>query len=105
MTITEDRIAPVVPLRRAPRRAPRTASVPGDLHARLLDAANRVLGAAAVEDTTAEDALGRLMGGLINMVPAGGRAPSKHDLVELVERVADRLGCPPASAPNAGGPS
>jgi hypothetical protein len=98
MTITEDRIAPVVPLHGARRRA-RVA--PGsDLHARLLAAANRLLDApASTVETTFEDTLGQLVGGLINMVPSGGKSPSKRDVVELVERIANRLSCPPEPAP------
>jgi hypothetical protein len=98
MTVTETRPAPVVPLHGGRRRV--RATPVSDLHGRQLAASNRLLDAAAdLADTTAEDVLGRLLGGLVNAAPSGGRAPSKHALVELLERIADGLGCPPAPVP------
>jgi hypothetical protein len=98
MTVLEDRITAVAAPRSAPRRARPAPS--SDLHARLLAAANRLLDApSSTVETTFEDTLGQLVGGLINMVPSGGKSPSKHDVVELVERIANRLGCPPEPAP------
>jgi hypothetical protein len=75
--------------------APRRPVPALDLHARIRAASNRLLAVTDSSEVTAQDALGSLVGGLMNMLPAGGKAPSKHDLVELIERVADALGCPP----------
>jgi len=92
-----NRIATVTALRPARRTVSTSTAPAAQLHDRLIDAANRPLEASeSTESTelTAEDALGFFLGGLINTVPPGSKAPSKHDLVELLERTADRLGCP-----------
>jgi hypothetical protein len=100
VTAIDDRIAPMAPLHRAPRRAARTAPVSTDLHARLVAEVNRLLDATdTTEKTSAYDALAYFAGALIGAMPPGGRPLSKHALVDLVERTANRLGCPPAVAP------
>jgi len=92
-----DRIATVTALRPARRTVSTSTAPAAQLHDRLIDAANRLLETAESTAMTAEDALGFFLGGLINTVPPGSKAPSKHDLVELLERTADRLGCPPVA--------
>lgn len=93
MTAVDERpIATVTALR--PRR-PRTAPAPGDQHARLLAASNRLLETTARTELTAQEALGQLVGALNNAMQ-GGKSLSLRGLVELMERKADGLGCPPA---------
>jgi hypothetical protein len=89
MTALEARVAPR-------HRAPRMASA-ADSHAQLIASGNRLLAAAeTTEETTAQDVLGCLIGSLINALSAGEPALSERDLVGLVDRAANRLGCPPA---------
>lgn len=69
-----------------------------ELHERLIAAANALLDLPEEgKGLVAADALGFFLGGLINAMPPGGKAPSKHVLVELVEHTAERLGCPPVA--------
>jgi hypothetical protein len=98
VTATVEHLAPAVPLHRAPRR-PRTAQPPADLHAQLTAGLDRLLETAESTEMTSYDALGGLVGALINAFPPGGRPLSKHGLVDLVVRVADGLGCPAALTP------
>ena len=95
MIATVDHIAPVVELHRPPR--PNPAS---DLHARLVAELNRLLNAAAADRSgaMAQGALDHFSGMLLNALPPGGRPLPKRDIVELVERTGDWLGCPPANA-------
>lgn len=97
MTTLDHRpLAPAVPLRRSPRR-PRTTPAPGDLHAQLVSQWNRLLNATdSTEGTSAYEALAYLAGALIGAFPSGGRALSQLAVVDMVERTANRLGCPPA---------
>lgn len=100
MTTLDNRpIAHAAPLHRPPRRA-RTAPQSTDLHARLVTEANRLLAVADATEMTAYDALGGLLGALINAFPQGGRPLSKHALVDLMERVGGGLGCPPPLSPD-----
>jgi hypothetical protein len=96
MTILETRIA-TARLRRAPRT--RTVLAVPDLNARLRAASNRLLDATDTTEMAAQDALGGIVGGLINLMSAGAGAVSDLALVALVERTADGLGCPPVKAP------
>lgn len=103
MTITEDRIATVTPLHRAPRRARVTQD--SALHARLIAESNRLLTASSTSTevgVTAQDILDYLVGAMLNLLPSGEKAPSKRAWVDLIERTADRLGCPPVSVPGVG---
>jgi hypothetical protein len=84
------------------RRASRTVSA-SDPHAQLIAAFNRLLGTPESTLMDAQDALGALVGALINAMspdkPGVVPALTEPDLVRLVDRAASRLGCPPAPAP------
>ena len=87
MTALDDRpIAPTA-LPRPARRTPSDA-----LHADLIAASNSLLDAAASSEWSALDALGLLVGALVNAMPPSSRPLSKHGLIGLVERVAGGLG-------------
>jgi len=86
-------MATVTPLRRTRRTAP---AVP-DVHAQLIAESNRLLDAAESSEMTSSDALNELVGALINLKWGPGGV-SERDLVELMRRKADSLGCPPAPA-------
>lgn len=96
MTATiEEPLAPALPLQpRSPRPA-RTAAASHDPHSQLIEALDRLVSIAAATELTAQDALGGLAGALINAMQPGAKPLSKHRLIELVDRVADGLGCPP----------
>lgn len=91
MTALDARLAPGI----RTHRAPRVAAPATDLHSRMIANSNRVLATAGTTEATAQDALANLVGALINTVPAGG-VLSEFDLAALLERTANRLGCPPA---------
>lgn len=93
MTALETRAAPVARRHRTPRM-----TSAADPHAQLIAASNRLLAASeTTEETTAQDVLGCLIGSLINALSAGELVLSERDLVRLVDRAANRLGCPPVS--------
>jgi hypothetical protein len=84
------------------RRVPSTVPA-ADAHAQLIAAFNRLLGTPQSTLMDAQDALGQLAGVLINAMspvdPSAVPLLSERDLVRLVNRAADRLGCPPVAAP------
>lgn len=96
MTAAVEQVASVTPIRqaRSATRTPRSAAV------RLAVAAERLLGLGATSELSAQDALGGMLGALINALPAGVKAIASERMAALVERVADSLGAPlmPATA-------
>ena len=97
-TLAERHVGTAARLRRPRRATPATPATPAvpDVHAQLIAESNRLLEAAHTTEMTARDALGELVGALINLQWGPGGV-SESDLVDLVRRKADSLGCPPAA--------
>ena len=98
MSVLDDRLATVTHLRGVSRTAPaqRNSQAP-NLHARLVAESNRLLDTAQSTEMTARDALGFLVGALINLESSVPGSVLPQDLLDVVARTADRLGCPPAA--------
>lgn len=94
MTAAVEQVASVTPICRArgAARSLRSAAV------RLSVAADRLLGLGAASELSAQDALGGILGALINALPAGVESITSERVAALAERVADGLGAPLAPA-------
>ncbi len=93
MTALDHRpVAPTAPPRPA-RRPRRRSSAAPSVRTQLAAEANRLLDTALTTELTAQDALTDLVGGLLNLA-SEPKPASKHDLLDLLRRKADSLGCP-----------